>query len=111
MRRWDGLSRDLQQPQLLDFFFSFVRAFQSVFTCHGCCVDDDPSPTSFQLVHVLKSQVSPPDDTHLQHETFVSRNKVFCQWIRTGGSLRTKFTAAEKKENENVSVIGRTNGI
>lgn len=56
-------------------------------TCHRCCVDDDPSPTSTQLAHVLQSQVRPPDKTHLQRRIVMvdfgvdSRNLFYCPWI------------------------------
>lgn len=39
-----------------------------LFTCHGCHIDDDPSTTPSQLVHVLDNQVSPPNTASLRQK-------------------------------------------
>lgn len=39
-----------------------------LFTCHGCHIDDDPSTTPSQLVHVLDNQVRPPNTATLRQK-------------------------------------------
>lgn len=38
------------------------------FTCHGCHIDDDPSTTPSQLVHVLDNHVRPPNTATLRQK-------------------------------------------
>lgn len=50
-------------------FLCLMKTCNAVFTSHGCYVDDGPSSTSTQLVHMLQSQVAHSDYTRLHKKT------------------------------------------